>query len=59
MLNVLLSHYLEPKKKWTPLVWASCKGYINIVKLLLSKGAAQPYTILDPANQIVVMGLNK
>lgn len=27
------------KKKWTPLMWASCKNHVDIVKLLLSRGA--------------------
>lgn len=49
----------EPKKKWTPLVWASCKGYLDIVKLLLARGAQQIYTVVDPANRVVVMGANK
>ena len=35
--------FCEDKKKWTPLVWASCKGHIEIVRLLLSRSAANAY----------------
>lgn len=35
--------FIEDKKKWTPLVWASCKGYIEIVRLLLSRSAGNAY----------------
>lgn len=49
----------EAKKKWTPLVWAACKGYLPIVKLLLQRGAHQQYTVVDPNNRLVVMGTNR
>jgi hypothetical protein len=29
------------------------------VKLLLAKGAHQQYTVVDPANRLVVMGTNR
>jgi len=51
--------YAEPKKKWTPLVWASCKGLLPIVKLLLLRGAHLQYTVVDPNNRLVVMGTNR
>lgn len=25
----------EDKKKWTPLIWAACKGHVEIVRLLI------------------------
>lgn len=31
------------KKKWNSLIWASCLGSVKIVKLLISKGAANQY----------------
>lgn len=31
------------KKKWNALIWASCLGFTKLVKLLISKGAAQQY----------------
>jgi ankyrin repeat protein len=34
---------IEDKKKWTPLVWCSCKGHTSIVRLLLSRGASSTY----------------
>ena len=49
----------EPKKKWTPLIWASCKGFLPIVKLLLQRGAHQQYTVVDPNNRLVIMGTNR
>ncbi|CAD8210027.1 unnamed protein product [Paramecium pentaurelia] len=33
----------EDKKKWNPLMWASCRGYTEIVRVLLSRQAAAPY----------------
>lgn len=27
--------FTEDKKKWTPLVWAACKGHTDIVRFLL------------------------
>lgn len=35
----------EDKKRWNSLLWATCKGYIDIVRLLLSNGAGQFYSI--------------
>jgi len=35
--------FVEDKKKWTPLVWASCKGHLEIVRLLLSRSAGNAY----------------
>jgi len=34
--------YEQPnsKKKWNALIWASCKNYPDIVRLLLEKGAS-------------------
>ena len=37
--------FYEDKKKWTPLVWASCKGHIEIVRLLLSRSAGNAYLV--------------
>ena len=47
------------KKKWNSLIWASCLGYLKVVKLLISKGAAQNYLELKPENHHVVLGTNK
>ncbi len=33
----------EDKKKWTPIVWASCKGHVNILRMLINKNAGNPY----------------
>jgi ankyrin repeat protein len=30
---------VEDKKKWTPLIWSACKGYIDITRYLISLGA--------------------
>lgn len=30
---------IEDKKKWTPLIWSACKGYIDITRYLISLGA--------------------
>ena len=27
---------VEDKKKWTPLIWASCKGHLEITRFLIS-----------------------
>ena len=27
---------VEDKKKWTPLIWSACKGYIDIIRYLIS-----------------------
>lgn len=34
----------EDKKKWTSLIWASCKGYYDIVKILIQFDAHKIYT---------------
>ncbi len=47
------------KKKWNALIWASCSGFIKIVKLLISKGAATQYLENKPENRHVVLGTNK
>jgi ankyrin repeat protein len=41
------------------LIWASCSGFIKIVKLLISKGAATQYLENKPENRHVVLGTNK
>ena len=45
--------------KWTSLIWATCKGYVNIVKLLIGRGAAEQYTVVDQGNRQIVMGAIK
>lgn len=45
--------------KWTPLVWAACKGHLNIVKFLLSKGAGDQYINIDANNRQIIMGTIK
>ena len=41
---IFIIHYLENnKKKWTAFIWAACLGYYKIVKLLITKGAANQY----------------
>lgn len=52
-------NYEDGKMKWTPLVWAACKGHLNIVKLLLSKGAGEQYIAADPSNRQIMMGVLK
>ena len=42
--------------KWTPLIWATCKGYTDVVKLLISRGGAEQYKVVDPQNRQVVAG---
>jgi ankyrin repeat protein len=34
---------VEDKKKWTPLIWTACKGYLDITRYLIQQGAAEPY----------------
>ena len=33
----------EDKKKWNALIWATCKGHIHIVRVLLERDAGEPY----------------
>ena len=40
----------EDKKKVNALLWASCKGYSDIVRYLLSFGAGQTYSIHHLSN---------
>mmetsp|Transcript_128060 Transcript_128060/g.190822 ORF Transcript_128060/g.190822 Transcript_128060/m.190822 type:complete len:105 (+) Transcript_128060:177-491(+) len=47
------------KSKWTPLIWACTKGHTNVVRYLLSKGAAKSYLPENqesPAQKAVKMG---
>jgi hypothetical protein len=46
----------EDKKKWSALTWAACKGHLKIVKLLLSRGAAEPYVNTPEAARKVITG---
>lgn len=46
----------EDKKKWTALVWAACKGYVAIVRLLISKGAANPFLTQKNEEEKIKMG---
>jgi ankyrin repeat protein len=34
---------VEDKKKWTPLIWAACKGHVEITRYLISQGAHEQY----------------
>ena len=47
---------IDGKMKWTPLIWATCKGYTDVVKLLISRGGAEQYKVVDPQNRQVVAG---
>ena len=35
--------FYEDKKKWSPLMWASCRGYAEIVRVLLVRQAGAIY----------------
>jgi len=35
------------EKKWNALIWACSKGYVEIVRFLLEKGAGKPYLISE------------
>lgn len=48
----------EDKKKWTPLVWAACKGHTDIVRYLLQEGAAEPYLNTDGMRHVVQGTIN-
>ena len=47
------------KKKWNSIIWACCLGYYKLVKLLISKKAAQQYLEVKPEYRTVVMGSTK
>lgn len=47
------------KKKWTGFIWACCLGHTKIVRLLISRGAAQQYLDIKPEFRSVVMGATK
>ena len=47
------------KKKWNSIIWACCLGYYKLVKLLISKKAAQQYLEAKPEYRTVVMGSTK
>eukprot|EP00921_Rhytidocystis_pertsovi_P023979 GHVQ01038497.1.p1 GENE.GHVQ01038497.1~~GHVQ01038497.1.p1 ORF type:complete len:527 (+),score=49.89 GHVQ01038497.1:137-1717(+) len=34
---------LEDGKQWTPLMWSSCNGNVELTRVLISKGAQVPY----------------
>ena len=54
------SYHLENnKKKWTGFIWACCLGHTKIVRLMLSKGAANQYLEVKPEYRNVVMGATK
>lgn len=42
--------------KWTPIIWATCKGYTDIVKLLIARGGAEQYKIVDLQNRQIIAG---
>jgi ankyrin repeat protein len=53
-------HILENnKKRWTAFIWACCQGHDRIVRLMISKGAAQQYLEVNPEFRNVVMGATK
>lgn len=35
------------KKFWSPLIWASSKNHVHIVKFLIENGALEPYLKID------------
>lgn len=47
------------KKKWTAFIWACCQGNYKIVKLLITKGAANSYIDVRPDNRYVALGSTK
>ena len=46
------------KKGWTPLVWASCKNHIEIVKLLLEFNAAKLYMQKEATDPVIFDYMN-
>jgi ankyrin repeat protein len=48
-MKVLNSLFLENnKKRWTAFIWACCLGHPKIVRLMISRGAAQQYLEVKP-----------
>ena len=55
-----LNHKIENnKKKWTAFIWGCCLGFTKIVRLMISRGAAQQYLEVKPEYRTVVMGSTK
>jgi ankyrin repeat protein len=47
------------KKRWTAFIWACCSGHTKIVRLMISRGAAQQYLEVKPEFRSVMMGVTK
>ena len=47
------------KKRWTAFIWACCLGHTRIVRLMISRGAAQQYLEVKPEFRSVIMGATK